>query len=81
MRSNYPETYNYLKAKKARHPRDDAIEDFCAALGPAEAARSPIEPLSRSPSGLAVRNGRLGQTSTSSRWLGSASAEPERQGR
>ena len=28
MRSNYPETYNYLKAKKARHPRDDAIEDF-----------------------------------------------------
>lgn len=28
MRSNFPETYNYLKAKKARHPQEDAIEDF-----------------------------------------------------
>ena len=28
MRTNYPETYAYIKAKRARHPRDDAIEDF-----------------------------------------------------
>ena len=28
MRANYPEAYAYLKAKKARHPKDDAIEDF-----------------------------------------------------
>ena len=28
MRSNYPETARYLAARKARHPRDDALEDY-----------------------------------------------------
>ena len=28
MRTNFPETYQYIKAKRAQHPRDDAIEDF-----------------------------------------------------
>ena len=28
MRANFPETTAYLKAKRARHPRDDAIEDY-----------------------------------------------------
>ena len=28
MRANYPETYAYIKAKRARHPREDAIEDY-----------------------------------------------------
>ena len=28
MRTNYPETYKYLQAQRARHPREDAIEDY-----------------------------------------------------
>lgn len=28
IRCNFPETYAYLKAKKDRHPIEDAIEDF-----------------------------------------------------
>ena len=28
MRSNYPETSRYLAARRAQHPRDDAIEDY-----------------------------------------------------
>ena len=28
MRANYPEAYQYLKAKKDRHPREDAVEDY-----------------------------------------------------
>ena len=28
MRTNYPETMAYLKAKRARNPRDDCIEDY-----------------------------------------------------
>ena len=28
MRANYPETARYLAARKAQHPRDDAIEDY-----------------------------------------------------
>ena len=28
MRCNYPETMKYLNARKARHPRDDALEDY-----------------------------------------------------
>ena len=28
IRCNYPETYKYLKAKKDRHPIEDAIEDY-----------------------------------------------------
>ena len=28
IRTNYPETYKYLMAKRARHPREDAIEDY-----------------------------------------------------
>ena len=28
IRCNYPETYQYLKAKRNLHPRDDAIEDY-----------------------------------------------------
>uniref|UniRef100_A0A7S2FQN9 Uncharacterized protein n=1 Tax=Haptolina brevifila TaxID=156173 RepID=A0A7S2FQN9_9EUKA len=27
-RCNYPETYAYLKAKRERHPMEDALEDF-----------------------------------------------------
>jgi hypothetical protein len=28
IRCNYPETYKYLQARKARHPKEDAIEDY-----------------------------------------------------
>ena len=28
MRTNYPESWAILKAKRARHPREDAIEEF-----------------------------------------------------
>lgn len=28
MRCNYPETMKYLASRKARHPREDAIEDM-----------------------------------------------------
>ena len=28
MRTNFPETWRYLKAQRARNPRDDAIEEF-----------------------------------------------------
>ena len=28
MRANYPEAYAYLKAKRARHPKEDAVEDY-----------------------------------------------------
>ena len=28
IRCNYPEAYKYLKAKRDRHPKEDALEDF-----------------------------------------------------
>lgn len=28
MRTNFPETWRYLKAQRARNPREDAIEEF-----------------------------------------------------
>ena len=53
MRTNFPEAWSRLKAMRARHPREDAIEEYTqwTILGqPIEAAPVRQEPAPASPS-------------------------------
>ena len=47
MRTNFPETWRYLKAQRARNPRDDAIEEFTdyLVLGTGAKSESATNPL------------------------------------
>ena len=51
IRTNYPETYAYLKAKRLRDPREDAIEDYTqwTVLGTKPTAAPAAEPPAPAP--------------------------------